>query len=405
MELVRGVGFSIYCGRPIQRAVFTSFILFAIFYLSAPSNESKRFLLNTLRDAEKVESQLKTILIWNPFSRFELKVLGKGQEPFTQHGCPINACSITTNRSLAPMHTFDAIIFNMPPLAIASFPRDEHRRPDQRYIFFSQEPPSYIGEEVDKFNNLFNWTMSYAAHSDIRYHYGEVVPLSTAPQNEVALSSYRRAARQAENYAQGKTGLVAWFVSHCYTQSRREKYVALLRQYIPVDIYGGCYTLRCSMNQSSFLSTNECYDMLDSTYKFYLAFENSFCHDYVTEKFFDALQRRIIPVVMGAANYSAIAPPHSFIDAAQYSPRELANYLKLLDANDELYNEYFWWKSHYRIVNRYPELASTALCTLCEKLHHDRTPSVYSDIAAGWSHKTQCSSPRLKGVRFFWGIF
>lgn len=104
--------------------------------------------------------------------------------------------------------------------------------------------------------------------------------------------------------------------------------------------------------------------MLDNTYKFYLAFENSFCQDYVTEKLFDILQRRIIPIVMGSANYSAIAPPHSYIDAVKYSPRELAAYLKLLASNEQLYNEYFWWKPHFKIERRYPVLASNALCSL-----------------------------------------
>ena len=108
---------------------------------------------------------------------------------------------------------------------------------------------------------------------------------------------------------------------------------------------------------------------------------------------------------MGGANYSAIAPPHSYIDALLYSPRELAEYLKLLASDDQLYNEYFWWKPHFQIVKRYPLLAANALCSLCEKLHLNKTKSVYHDLAAGWSQKTQCRSPRFKGVRIFWGIF
>lgn len=348
----------------------------------------------------------KTILIWNPYSRFELEVFGEGHDTFVaNHHCAINDCFITKNRSWAPLQDFDAVIFNMPPLSLYKFPTDERRRPAQRYIFFSQEPPTYIGEEVDKFNHLFNWTMSYAAHSDIRYHYGEITSLPSAPTSHTALKANIKATRYGQNFAAGKTKLVAWFVSHCYTQSRREKYVTILRQYIPVDIYGGCYTLRCSMNESSFLSTNSCYKMLDSTYKFYLAFENSFCQDYVTEKFFDILNRRIIPIVMGSANYSAFAPPHSYINAVEYSPRELAGYLKLLASNDRLYNEYFWWKPHFKVESRYPMLASNALCSLCEKLHHNKTVSVYHDLAAGWSQKSQCTSPHFKGIRMFWGIF
>ena len=46
---------------------------------------------------------------------------------------------------------------------------------------------------------------------------------------------------------------------------------------------------------------------------FYLTFENSKCKDYVTEKFFAIQQLDIVPIVMGGANYSAIAPRGSYI--------------------------------------------------------------------------------------------
>ena len=191
----------------------------------------------------------KTILIWNAHSRFELDVFGQGRQPFVDNGCRVSDCFITKNRSWAALHQFDAVIFNMPPLSIHKLPVDRHRRADQRYIFFSQEPPTYIGEEVDKFNHLFNWTMSYAKHSDIRYHYGHIIRRTGSPDSTTNSTG---TSLKGENFAEGKTKLVAWFVSHCYTQSRREKYVAILRQYIQVDIYGGCYSLRCPLNETSF---------------------------------------------------------------------------------------------------------------------------------------------------------
>lgn len=99
-----------------------------------------------------------------------------------------------------------------------------------------------------------------------------------------------------------KKKLVAWMVSHCETDSLRELYVKQLNHFITVDIYGNCGLLNCSRTWD--FSTPECYDMLESNYKFYLSFENSVCPDYVTEKFFHAMSRYIIPVVYGGANYS-----------------------------------------------------------------------------------------------------
>ena len=46
-----------------------------------------------------------------------------------------------------------------------------------------------------------------------------------------------------------------------------------------------------------------CRDLLKS-YKFYLAFENSWCNDYVTEKLWRTLKTDTVPIVLGGANYS-----------------------------------------------------------------------------------------------------
>ena len=61
----------------------------------------------------------------------------------------------------------------------------------------------------------------------------------------------------------------------------RLQYAQELAQYIGVDIYGACGSLRCPRT-----SGGTCFDMLDTKYNFYLAFENSNCQDYITEKFF-----------------------------------------------------------------------------------------------------------------------
>ena len=43
-------------------------------------------------------------------------------------------------------------------------------------------------------------------------------------------------------------------------------------------------------------------------YWFYLAFENSLCNDYISEKFWRTLQTETVPIVMGGGNYSRDAP-------------------------------------------------------------------------------------------------
>jgi glycoprotein 3-alpha-L-fucosyltransferase len=67
-----------------------------------------------------------------------------------------------------------------------------------------------------------------------------------------------------------------------------------LAKYIQVDIYGACGTFKCSRT-----TADKCFDILDRDYKFYLAFENSNCRDYITEKFFvNGLSRNTLPIVV-----------------------------------------------------------------------------------------------------------
>lgn len=107
-----------------------------------------------------------------------------------------------------------------------------------------------------------------------------------------------------------------------------------------------------------------CKTMLNSTYRFYAAFENSLCEDYVTEKFFEQLQNNIVPVVYGGANYDLIAPPKSYINANDFKTvKDLANYLIYLAENPEEYIKYFWWKKFYKVVDSEP------FCSLCTLLH------------------------------------
>lgn len=76
----------------------------------------------------------------------------------------------------------------------------------------------------------------------------------------------------------------------------------------------------------------------------------------------------VIPIVMGARpeDYAASLPPHSYIHVDDFrTPRDLADYLHVLDKNETLYNEYFRWKiSHILPPNLLPYW-----CQVCGLLH------------------------------------
>ena len=181
-----------------------------------------------------------------------------------------------------------------------------------------------------------------------------------------------------------KPKLVAWVVSNCKTNSKREDYVSELQKLIPVDIFGGCGTKSCPGER---INSGECRMLLESDYMFYLAFENSKCNDYVTEKFYIALDMDIVPIVMGGANYSAIAPPGSYIDVNDYSSvQELAEELKRLSNAREDYLNFFRWKAKTKVLQGWGQ----AGCSLCKSLHESKPTKTYQDLGAWWRGGGNC---------------
>ncbi|XP_063586482.1 alpha-(1,3)-fucosyltransferase C-like [Penaeus indicus] len=261
------------------------------------------------------------------------------------------------------------------------------RSPHTRYVLVARESPgqnySHFLDVIRGQRLTFNWSFSYTDDSEIRYPYGRVVRRETPLEPHVT----------GRNYAEGKTRLAAWFVSNCNTESKRENLAKSLQKWLTVDVYGNCGPYRCAQTH-----WRECHALLNSTYKFYLSFENSLCRDYVTEKFFTPLQLDVVPVVYGYANYSRLAPPHSYIDALSFNTTKgLAEYLLYLDKNDTAYNEYFRWKPYYRQLFQH-DLRTKAFCDLCERLHYDREPR-HHDVNSWFDEDKQCLSqedPRIK---------
>ncbi|XP_071524410.1 alpha-(1,3)-fucosyltransferase C-like [Panulirus ornatus] len=297
---------------------------------------------------------------------------GLGRQPFVRAGCRVNTCLTTAVRNRYPLDQLDALVWHF---RAKDKTLPDHRWPHTRYVFWMMESPQHLFGDLESYHGLFNWTFTYRLDSDFPSPYGFVTTRHQEPSVDVA------------GLVGNKTKLVAWFVSNCASSSGRESLARTLHQYLPVDIYGRCGPLSCARSHQT-----RCYDMLQKNYKFYLAFENSLCRDYITEKFFSVLEYYVVPVVWGMGNYTSQAPPHSYIDALSFpSVHDLAQYLLYLDANHTAYMEYFQWKQRQQVVVGW---GSTAVpwCRLCERLHTDTTTKVYHDLHSWFVVNSSCRS-------------
>ncbi|XP_064480724.1 glycoprotein 3-alpha-L-fucosyltransferase A-like [Ornithodoros turicata] len=302
--------------------------------------------------------------------------LPKGRSIFLRDKCPVDTCEILTSQDESP--DADAILFK------DRFTPPKHRRnPNQVWMLYLLECP-YHTQGFKGLKNIFNWTATYRHDSDIVAPYEKFVSfepwLGRDDRPPVPVSS------------RNKTKKVAWFVSNCAARNQRLQYARELSAYIDVHIYGQCGPFKCPRSRAG-----RCFDLLDRDYKFYLAFENSNCKDYITEKFFvNGLGHDVLPIAMGAQidDYRRSSPNRSFIHVETFpSPRELADFLHLLDRNDTLYNEYFRWKGTGEFVNTY------FWCRVCAMLHAPPVHKVYPDIHAWWSGPGTCNTRTWKAIK------
>ena len=264
-------------------------------------------------------------------------------------------CIATYNKS--KLHVADALLFhgrdvelNRNGIYSASTLRKlrrENGKYSQKWIFLAHETPQRDENIYKPFDGVFNWTATYNRNSDVFIPYGQFKRRN--PTQTLTI-----------NYAKMKKYLAAWPVSNCGVKLRLE-YALELEKYIPLTVYGGCGRLFKNKGECP-RQNKDCHDRL-GLYKFYFAFENEFCQDWMTEKYWRAIKVGSVPVVMGE-NFEGLAIPGSYIDVNNFtSIRKLADYLLFLDKNDEEYNKYFAHKSIFT------EGGMSYFCAICDKLN------------------------------------
>jgi len=338
----------------------------------------------------------KQITVYRPFQgRFIGQIRRLNMKSCLANNCVVN---IVYNETTKPINA-DAVVFqgNRVPRI-----RPKRRSTDQLFVFANTEPPGYVhymdAVQLMRVNpEFYNWTMTYKSDSDVWMPYAHIIPRDIQKQNY--LKPLQRGKPQ-ENlvYSTKWTGIIGkdynrvfdtkskntlWFVSHCVTPSKREKYVERMTKKMKIDIFGNCGKYKIKGN-----------DTFNMQYKFYLAFENSLCEDYITEKMYSWFSKDIIVVTYGGADYSKFVPDGTYINAADFpNPEALADFLNKLGSDRERYIGYLKRKDQYQVITE-QESAQNAFCGLCWRLNNLNERQYTKNMSKWWLQSCQ-TTPSL----------
>uniref|UniRef100_A0A5S6R3Q0 Fucosyltransferase n=1 Tax=Trichuris muris TaxID=70415 RepID=A0A5S6R3Q0_TRIMR len=216
-----------------------------------------------------------------------------------------------------------AIVFDLRDLRLSAIflPKKE----GQKFVFYSRESSPQHFAPLLGMDSFFDLSMTYLPSSAVLCPYGVFLNKSANATGDTE-DEMRSLARRKR--------LVLWVASKCATHSGREWYVLELKRHLKVDVYGTCGGDPLPRGSISHVAIK---------YKFRIVFENTVCRHYITERFYEALLDRTVPIVLQRSTYAS-APQDSFIAADDFSSaRDLAEYLKFLHANENEYLKYFRW--------------------------------------------------------------
>ena len=237
------------------------------------------------------------------------------------------------------------------------------------------------------FDDKTTLSCTYHRDSDLPCNYGFYVTLQEFKRkrnqlnNTKAIQYIPTGEFNPHNLLKKKNKSTLWMYSNCGVKFRNT-YARLLQESgVKMDIYGGCgkkdfchYKQKCLVN-------------LFHQYKFYLAFENSKCFDYITEKVWKSLAYEMVPVIYGASIESCQhhLPPNSFLHVNNFStPKKLAEYIDLLERNNDMYLRYHEWRKYYVVL-----MDSQFSCSVCKSIF-EKKESKQIKKSEWWTFKSHC---------------
>ena len=309
------------------------------------------------------------ILIWSSY-------FGHGWQYWTRPTSTDGShCIVTTDKSR--IKSADAVVFHLMDIILAhlvfkkrlpeSLP--SYRNSEQVWILHNLEPNPHVIGGLQSLNNRINATWTFIKESEIFSPYGKFRPITTNVTKTADVFNYYE--------SNSKSGSVA-MISNCYDHSRRLEIISELQHYFPVRVLGQC-------GESCPGSWSSC-DKESLGYKFYVAIENSQCRDYVTEKYWRAIDNKQIPIVAWLYNMTGVVIPNSYINIYDFpSVGAAGRFIQEVGRNKTLYNSYFRWRRHFE---RYSTRAWDDVCSYLNS--PNRSYTTYHDFQ-GWLTSNTCN--------------
>ncbi|KAL4241102.1 Alpha-(1 3)-fucosyltransferase 7 [Mactra antiquata] len=322
-------------------------------------------------------TSVKNVLVWTPFFDSWDWV---NTVRSSVASCPAK-CTVTSDRST--LKTADGILFHandlwkyrglIGTLNNVNIEMPKTRTPNQVWAVLSWEPMTFMWGKIKP--NTFNWTMLYRRESSV---YNPFTQWRKMTPEELKHSTY---VEDKTDHLAEKTKFASTMVSNCFDQAKRYKIIRELQRYVKVDNFGKCSgNIICPAG----VPTTECGKQHLRDYIFYLAFENSFCRDYVSEKYWNALDRNQIPIIAAPKFNLETIPPNSYLNVFDFPDiKALADKMKEIANNATLFKSFFAWRRYYRKdeINIY--------CRFCMELHANRPAQSYNDMEA-WVQDDMC---------------
>ncbi|XP_001354241.3 alpha-(1,3)-fucosyltransferase C [Drosophila pseudoobscura] len=273
-------------------------------------------------------------------------------------------CVLTRNRNYNG-EPFAAIVFNADlPYSQQGLETVEHT-PDHLVVFSASAPLSLAQNPMPTLRPPFNLTMSYRLDSDLvwsEYYFTRLRQPERINVFDEPIDNFDEISSpiivDMHEQLQRKDRLAVYMMYDVNDHTMAQSYYLMeVRKYAELEAHESC------------LGYHDC-----TGYHFMLIFEPSSCPDYVHPHFYQALDKYVVPVLIGGGNLTNLVPPRSYISSRDFaSPKHLVAHLKALMAQPELYRRFFWWRSKYELRFNFEPY-----CSLCQLLKHRHRPQSQS---------------------------